>query len=140
MRREYHQVDGVGYRVVSDEELPVASRRQRRRRRRRFDHDALIASLPSPESAGGQPTILRLTACDGSTTHESTVLSLQELPIAREKWPVVWLDVDGFGDLATIRAGLVPPLDVCVRLARWLSGTPYEMPAEIRGRTLPEST
>jgi magnesium transporter len=82
----------------------VASRKQRRRRRRRFDHDAVIASLPSPESAGGQPTILRLTACDGSTTHESTVLSLQELPIAREKWPVVWLDVDGFGDLATIRA------------------------------------
>ncbi len=82
----------------------MASRRNRRRRRRRFDHDALIASLPAPESAGGQPTILRLTACDGSTTHESTVLSLQELPIAREKWPVVWLDVDGFGDLATIRA------------------------------------
>lgn len=45
--------------------------------------------------------------------------------------------------LATIRAGLVPPLDVCVRLARWLRATPYEMPAEIRGRiphTLPEST
>jgi magnesium transporter len=41
---------------------------------------------------------------DGSTTHESTVLSLQELTIAREKWPVVWLDVDGFEDLATIRA------------------------------------
>ena len=45
--------------------------------------------------------------------------------------------------LATIRAGLVPPLDVCVRLARWLRATPYEMPAEIRGRiphTLPETT
>lgn len=45
--------------------------------------------------------------------------------------------------LATIRAGLVPPLDVCVRLARWLRATPYEMPAEIRGRVphaLPEST
>jgi len=45
--------------------------------------------------------------------------------------------------LATIRAGLVPPLDVCVRLARWLRATPYEMPAAIRGRiphTLPEST
>ncbi len=82
----------------------MASRRHRRRRRRRFDHDALIESLPSPGSAGGQPTILRLTACDASTTHESTVLSLQELTIAREKWPVVWLDVDGFGDLATIRA------------------------------------
>jgi len=36
--------------------------------------------------------------------------------------------------LATIRAGLVPPLDVCVRLARWLRVTPYEMPAAIRGR------
>jgi len=45
--------------------------------------------------------------------------------------------------LATIRAGLVPPLDVCVRLARWLRATPYEMPHAIRGRiphTLPEST
>ena len=45
--------------------------------------------------------------------------------------------------LATIRAGLVPPLDVCVRLARWLRATPYEMPASVRARiphTLPEST
>jgi len=45
--------------------------------------------------------------------------------------------------LATIRAGLVPPLDVCVRLARWLRATPYEMPADVRARvplTLPEST
>jgi ketosteroid isomerase-like protein len=44
--------------------------------------------------------------------------------------------------LATIRAGLVPPLDVCVRLARWLRATPYEMPPAIRGRiprTLPET-
>jgi hypothetical protein len=44
--------------------------------------------------------------------------------------------------LATIRAGLVPPLDVCVCLAQWLSATPYEMPAAIRGRiphTLPET-
>ena len=36
--------------------------------------------------------------------------------------------------LATIRAGLVPPLDVCVRLARWLRATPYEMPADVRAR------
>lgn len=45
--------------------------------------------------------------------------------------------------LATIRAGLVPPLDVCVRLARWLRATPYEMPDDVRARvphTLPEST
>jgi magnesium transporter len=86
------------------EELSVASSKQRRRRRRRFDHDAPAVALPSSASTAGQPTILRLTACDGSTTHESTVLSPQELTIAREKWPVVWLDVDGFEDLATIRA------------------------------------
>ena len=45
--------------------------------------------------------------------------------------------------LATIRAGLVPPLDVCVRIARWLRATPYEMPADVRARvllTLPETT
>ena len=82
----------------------MASSKQRRRRRRRFDHDAPAVALPSSASTAGQPTILRLTACDGSTTHESTVLSPQELTIAREKWPVVWLDVDGFEDLATIRA------------------------------------
>jgi len=104
MRREYHQVGGVGYRDSSTEELSVASSKQRRRRRRRFDHDAPAVAIPSSASTAGQPTILRLTACDGSTTHESTVLSLQELTIAREKWPVVWLDVDGFEDLATIRA------------------------------------
>jgi magnesium transporter len=104
MRREYHRVGGVGYRVESTEELSVASSKQRRRRRRRFDHDAPAVALPSSASTAGQPTILRLTACDGSTTHESTVLSPQELTIAREKWPVVWLDVDGFEDLATIRA------------------------------------
>ena len=102
--REYHQVGGVGYRVESTEELSVASRKQRRRRRRRFDHDAPAVAFSSSASTVGQPTILRLTACDGSTTHESTVLSPQELTIAREKWPVVWLDVDGFEDLATIRA------------------------------------
>lgn len=45
--------------------------------------------------------------------------------------------------LATIRAGLVPPLDVCVSLARWLRATPHEMPADVRARvplTLPETT
>jgi magnesium transporter len=89
----------------------VASRKHRRRRRRLLPHDAwaatdaVIASQAAPlVSDAGQPTILRLTACDGSTTHESTVQSPQELTIAREKWPVVWLDVDGFEDLETIRA------------------------------------
>jgi magnesium transporter len=50
------------------------------------------------------PTVLRLTACDGTTCQESTVHSPQELTVARERWPVVWLDVDGFEDLASIRS------------------------------------
>jgi magnesium transporter len=81
----------------------MPSRKHRRRRRRSSSH-GLTAPSTGEGSSSGQPTILRLTACDGTSTHESTVLSPQELTIAREKWPVVWLDVDGFEDLAAIRS------------------------------------
>jgi magnesium transporter len=81
----------------------MPSRKHRRRRRRSSSH-GLTAPSTGERSSPGQPTILRLTACDGTSTHESTVLSPQELTIAREKWPVVWLDVDGFEDLAAIRS------------------------------------
>jgi magnesium transporter len=81
----------------------MPSRKHRRRRRRSSSH-GLTAPSTGEGSSPGQPTILRLTACDGTSTHESTVLSPQELTIAREKWPVVWLDVDGFEDLAAIRS------------------------------------
>ena len=80
----------------------MASRKHRRRRRRLSHRDPAAAA--ADRQAAGQPTILRLIGCDGETTHESTVTALQELTIAREKWPVVWLDVDGFGDAAAIRA------------------------------------
>ena len=82
----------------------MPSRKHRRRRRRRSSSHGLTAPSTGEGSSSGQPTILRLTACDGTSTHESTVLSPQELTIAREKWPVVWLDVDGFEDLAAIRS------------------------------------
>jgi len=36
--------------------------------------------------------------------------------------------------LATIRAGVCPPLDVCVRLAQWLHATPLDVPDEVRAR------
>jgi len=80
----------------------MATRKHRRRRRRLSRH----VSAPSPADVPivGQPTVLRLMGCDGTTMQESTVIALQELTIAREKWPVVWLDVDGFGDSALIRA------------------------------------
>ena len=79
----------------------MASRKHRRRRRRLSHRDPATAA--AGRQAASQPTILRLIGCDGETTHESTVAALQELTIAREKWPVVWLDVDGFGDAAAIR-------------------------------------
>jgi magnesium transporter len=81
----------------------VATRKHRRRRRVRRYGLKPSASV-TDSSSPGEPTILRLTACDGSSTHESIVHSPQELTIAREKWPVVWLDVDGFEDQAAIRA------------------------------------
>ena len=74
----------------------------RRKRRRRSADRWATAAATAPTA--GQPTILRLAACDGSTCHETTVQAPQELTVAREKWPVVWLDVDGFEDLSAIRA------------------------------------
>ena len=79
----------------------MSSRKHRRRRRSRHRH--LADSIASATEHRGHPTDLRLIACDGSTVHEATVLRADELTIAREKWPVIWLDVAGFEDLATIR-------------------------------------
>ncbi len=78
----------------------MASRRHRRRRHRRRDLDVTAPG----RSAAGAATVLRMIACDGQTTEEATVLRPEELAIAREKWPVLWLDVEGLDDLAAIRA------------------------------------
>jgi magnesium transporter len=42
--------------------------------------------------------VLRLLGCDGTSCEEATVLRPEELAIAREKWPVVWIDVEGLDD------------------------------------------
>ena len=75
----------------------MAARKLRRRRR----NAAGPASVAEREP-GGEPTILRLIGCDSSGGHESTPVSPRDLTMARETWPLVWLDVDGFGDAATI--------------------------------------
>ena len=76
----------------------MSTRKNRRRRR----HRRLDLVPPSPGSAHGgvaqQPAVLRLLGCDGTTCEESTVLRPEELTIAREKWPVVWIDVEGLDD------------------------------------------
>jgi len=84
----------------------VSRRKHRRRRSRPGRGSGLPAAavLDTDSGAGGEPTRLRLTACDGSIVEETTVTVPTELTVAREKWPVVWLDVDGFEDAEAIRA------------------------------------
>jgi magnesium transporter len=79
----------------------VSRRKHRRRRPRPRDLAASIASAARHE---GRPTMLRLVACDGVETHEDTVARPEDLVEARRRWPVIWVDVEGFEDLATIRA------------------------------------
>ena len=79
------------------------SRRKHRRRRRRRLHRDLAASIATATAHEGRPAVLHLVACDGQSIHETTVHRADELAIARERWPVLWLDVEGLEDLATIR-------------------------------------
>jgi magnesium transporter len=75
----------------------------RKRRRRRPPHRDLAASIAAATQPSATPATLRLVACDGQTTHESIVQKPEELAAARAKWPVIWVDVEGLDDLATIR-------------------------------------
>ena len=81
----------------------MSTRKHRRRRRhRRPDLAGSTAAAATPGPFSGQAT-LRLLACDGSTTEEATILRPEELTTAREKWPVVWIDIEGIDDAATTR-------------------------------------
>lgn len=44
-----------------------------------------------------------MIACDGATCHEALITRPDELTVAREKWPIVWIDVEGLEDQATNR-------------------------------------
>jgi magnesium transporter len=44
-----------------------------------------------------------MLGCDGTSCEESLVERPEELAIAREKWPVVWIDVDGLEDVDATR-------------------------------------
>jgi magnesium transporter len=75
----------------------------RRKRRRRHRHRDLAASIATAVRHEGRPTNLRLIACDGQTTQEATVARPADLVEARQRWPVIWVDVEGFEDLTMIR-------------------------------------
>ena len=74
----------------------MSRRKHRRRRPRPKDLAASIAAAARHE---GRPTTLRLVGCDGQTTEEVTVGQPQDLLAARQRWPVIWVDVEGFEDL-----------------------------------------
>jgi magnesium transporter len=74
------------------------SRRKHRRRPRRPPQEALDAT---PGTA--RRSTLRMLGCDGTSCEESIVERPEELAIAREKWPVVWIDVDGLEDVDASR-------------------------------------
>ena len=76
----------------------MAQRKHRRRTRRPPpDTPVGVSSSTAPRST------LRMLGCDGDTCQESTVVRPEELAIAREKWPVVWIDVEGLDDGDAIR-------------------------------------
>jgi len=76
----------------------------RRRRRRRPRHRDLAASIAGATQPSTSPATLRLVACDGTNAHESIVQQPAALEAERDRWPVLWIDVEGLDDLATTRA------------------------------------
>ena len=79
----------------------MAHRKRRKRRPRPRDLAASIAAATQPAAI---PATLRVITCDGQTTHETTIRDVAELASARATWPVIWVDVEGLDDLATIRS------------------------------------
>jgi magnesium transporter len=78
----------------------MARRRHRRRQRR---PSAAVAAGGAPAVVSIPSATLRMLCCDGDTCQETIVQRPEELAIAREKWPVVWIDVEGLEDAEAIR-------------------------------------
>ncbi len=81
----------------------MSTRKNRRRRRHRRPDLGLPTGAAPPNGVPSAPATLRMIACDGTTTEETTILRPEEFAAAREKWPVVWIDVEGLDDPATTR-------------------------------------
>ncbi|MEI7781470.1 MAG: magnesium/cobalt transporter CorA [Planctomycetota bacterium] len=80
------------------------SHRKNRRRRSHRRLDLAPSSAGSPAGVvSTQPAVLRMLGCDSITCAEAPVVRPEELTIAREKWPVVWIDVEGLDDSVTAR-------------------------------------
>jgi magnesium transporter len=78
------------------------SRRKRRRRSRHRDLAGSIA-LAGREGQPGSLAVVRLIGCDGTEVTEVRVTQAAEIQVARSRWPIIWLDVEGIDDLVTVR-------------------------------------
>lgn len=73
-----------------------------RRRRGRAPVGAAPGTLaPDPQA---QPTGLQAIGYGPEGATEWRAVGLSELPQLRQRWPMVWLDVTGFGDVELLRA------------------------------------
>ncbi len=81
----------------------MSRRRHRHRHRRRGPRAGTLETPVTQDSRPRLPATLRMIACDGETTHEAEVTQAADLVAARERWPVIWIDVEGLEDQATIR-------------------------------------
>jgi magnesium transporter len=79
------------------------AQRKHRRRVRRGRSGLSAFDRPAAAAPAGAPTVLRMIACDGQGVHESTITRVDELASGRDRWRVIWIDVEGLGDLDTIR-------------------------------------
>jgi magnesium transporter len=81
----------------------MAQRKHRRRRVRRGRSGLSAFDRPAAPAPAGEPTVLRMIACDGQGVHESTITRIDELAGSRDRWRVTWIDVEGLDDLDIIR-------------------------------------
>ncbi len=50
------------------------------------------------------PPVIRACACDAQNIVEEVIEDLDRIRELRDKWPLVWVNVDGLGDAGTLRA------------------------------------
>lgn len=81
----------------------MAQRKHRRRRGRRGRSRLSVfdSAAAAPTPAG--PTTLRMIGCDGAAVDETLISRPEELVAARDRWRVVWIDVEGLADVGVIR-------------------------------------
>ena len=75
---------------------------KRRRRRRLAPHEPGVAPGTLVVPADARPTKLRVIAYGPDRIEERELTDPRELRALRGQWPVLWVDIDGLGDVAAL--------------------------------------